>query len=172
VVIFDKGFYKLQLSGMSPVKKTVLEELDKLTPELGMVRFNDIWMKPPVAPAGAVYLEPEREIIIIHREDRAVAIPEFSQPVPKNELIPSMAEKQKFIPSVNIAIQVAVFNSKSEAMKAKRRIASKLGLNAEIVERWQMYYVLIRGFHSKEETYRYYPELAGIGYPGIRLIEE
>jgi hypothetical protein len=31
--------------------------------------------------------------------------------------------------------------------------------------------VIITGFFTREETYKYYPELTGLGYPGITLIE-
>jgi hypothetical protein len=58
------------------------------------------------------------------------------------------------------------------ALKAQRKITSKLKLKVEIVKQWDRYIVLIRGFHTREETYRYYPELAGLGYPGVSLIEE
>ena len=61
---------------------------------------------------------------------------------------------------------------KSEALRAQRRITSKLKLQVEIVQQMDRYIVLIRGFHTREETYKYYPELAGMGYPGVSLIEE
>jgi cell division protein FtsN len=70
-----------------------------------------------------------------------------------------------------VAIQVAIFYKKNEALKARRRISSKLGLQAEIVEQWEFYRVIIPGFSTKEETFRFYPELAGMGYPGVTVIE-
>ena len=36
---------------MSAVKRDVLDELNKLGPNLGKIKFKDIWMSPPVAPA-------------------------------------------------------------------------------------------------------------------------
>ena len=50
-MVYDNGFYKLRLSGMSPVKKEALDELNKLGPKLGKLKFKDLWMSPPVAPA-------------------------------------------------------------------------------------------------------------------------
>jgi hypothetical protein len=75
-------------------------------------------------------------------------------------------------PALTISIQVGVFEKNSEALKAERKITSKLKLQVEIVEKWGRYIVLIRGFHTREETYPYYPELAGLGYPGVSIVEE
>jgi hypothetical protein len=71
-----------------------------------------------------------------------------------------------------ISLQVGVFHKFSQARRAQKCITSKLYLQVEIVPQWEYYRVLVRGFHSREETYKYYPELAGIGHPGISLIEE
>jgi hypothetical protein len=74
-------------------------------------------------------------------------------------------------PQPTIAIQVAIFYKKSEALRAQRRISSKLKVPVEIVEQWEFFRVIIPGFFTREETYRFYPELAGLGYPGITIIE-
>ena len=47
---------------------------------------------------------------------------------------------------------------------------SKLNLPVEIVKQFDYYHVIVTGFLSREETFQYYPELAGIGYPGVTLI--
>jgi hypothetical protein len=57
-------------------------------------------------------------------------------------------------------------------MKARRKIISKLSLPVEVVQEYDYYKVIVTGFHSREETYRYYPELTQIGYPNIYLIEK
>jgi cell division protein FtsN len=75
-------------------------------------------------------------------------------------------------PEPLISIQVGIFNKKSEALRAQRRIKSKLILPVEIVEQWDYYYVIVPGFYTREETYKYYPELARLGYPKISLIEK
>jgi hypothetical protein len=49
---------------------------------------------------------------------------------------------------------------------------SKLKLPVEIVKRYEYYHVIVKGFFTREETYKYYPELAGLGFPGVTLIEE
>jgi hypothetical protein len=175
-IVFEGGFYKLRLSGMSPMKKTVLDELNKLGPNLGKLKFNDIWMSPPVGPAREDLVVTGRPVITIEKARRVIEIPYFIKPGTNpsiiTRLIPSMIAKPTVQPALNISIQVGVFDKKSEAMKAQRKITSKLKLQVEIVEKWNRYYVLIRGFHTREETYKYYPELAGLGYPGVSLIEE
>jgi hypothetical protein len=169
---------------MSAVKRDVLDELNKLGPNLGKLKFNDIWMSPPVAPTEAEPVAPEKEepvtterpVITIERAGKVLEIPDFIKPGPNpaiiTKLIPSKIAKPTVQPALTISIQVGVFEKKSEALKAQRKITSKLKLSVEIVEKWNRYIVLIRGFHTREETYPYYPELAGLGYPGVSLIEE
>jgi len=70
----------------------------------------------------------------------------------------------------SISLQVAVFHRKFEALKAQRRIINKLKLNVEIVQEYDYYKVIVTGFYTREETYKYYPELAGLGYSNIFMI--
>jgi hypothetical protein len=176
MIVFEAGFYKLRLSGMSPVKKTVLDELNKLGPNLDKLKFNDIWMSPPVAPSEEEPVAAERTVITVERAEKTIEIPGFTKPGANPEiitkLIPSSIAKPAFHPALTISIQVGVFDKRSEALKAQRKIKSKLKLQVELVEKWGRYIVLIRGFHTREETYPYYPELAGLGYPGVSIVEE
>ena len=71
-----------------------------------------------------------------------------------------------------VSLLVGSFPRRTQALKAKRTIESKLNLPVEIIEQWDLYRVFVRGFFTKEETYRYYPELAGLGYDVISLIDE
>jgi len=183
-IVFEDGWYKLRLSGMTAVKRDVLYELNKLGPNLGKLKFKDIWMSPPVAPAEAGIAAPEteepvlpgRSLITIERADKVLEIPDFVKPGANpaiiTRLIPSKIAKPAVQPALTISIQVGVFEKRSEALKAQRKITSKLKLHVEIVEKWGRYIVLIRGFHTREETYPYYPELAGLGYPGVSIVEE
>jgi hypothetical protein len=70
-----------------------------------------------------------------------------------------------------IAMQVGVFHKKNQALRAQKKITSKLNLPVDIVLQWDYYHVLVTGFYTREETFRYYPELAKIGYPGVTVIE-
>ena len=64
-----------------------------------------------------------------------------------------------------------MFYKQSDALRAQKRITAKLKLPVEIVKEYEYYHVIVKGFYTREETYKYYPELAGLGYPGITLIE-
>ncbi|MCK7531378.1 MAG: hypothetical protein MZV63_10240 [Marinilabiliales bacterium] len=63
-------------------------------------------------------------------------------------LIPSKIARPTVQPALTISIQVGVFDKKSDALRAQRKITSKLKLNAEIVEKWNRYIVLIRIPHQ------------------------
>jgi hypothetical protein len=71
----------------------------------------------------------------------------------------------------SVALQVAIYHRESQALKAQRRIMSKLNLPVDIVKQFDYYHVIVTGFYTREETFPYYPELAEIGYPGVTLIE-
>jgi len=75
-------------------------------------------------------------------------------------------------PEPTISLQEDIFCKKSQVLRAQRRISSKLKVQVEIVEQWDFYRVIIPGFSTSEETYNYYPELAGLGYPGAAIIEK
>jgi hypothetical protein len=69
-------------------------------------------------------------------------------------------------------MQVEEFHKKWQVVRAQRKIASKLKLNSDIVQKWDYFFLIIPGFYTREETYQYYPKLAGLGYPKISLIEK
>ena len=171
-MVYEDGFYKLRLTGMPLIKQTVLDEMNTLNPSPGKLKFNDIWILSSIAPAEAKPVEPERTIIKIEKADRVIIVPQLIAQQNTLSLLSGKIMRQTDQPSLNISIQVGVFDRKSEARKAQRKITSRLKLNVEVVEQWQRYIVLIRGFHTRQETFRYYPELAGLGYPGVTLIEE
>jgi len=101
--------------------------------------------KSAVQPGSSVRVTEEKPVRLIETEK-----PPLTEPV--------------------VALQVAIFRKESEALRAQRKIMSKLNLPVEIVKQWDYYHVIITGFYTREETYQYYPELAGLGYPGITLI--
>jgi hypothetical protein len=171
-MVFEDDFYKIRLTGSPFIKQTVLEEMNKLGPSLDKLQFKDIWVLPPVAPLEEEPVVTERPEIKVERAGRKLDIPILVKPESKLTLRTLSTIKPESQPLITISIQVAIFYRKSEALRAQRRITSKLKLKVDIVEQWDRYIVLIRGFHTREETYKYYPELAGLGYPGIYLIEE
>jgi hypothetical protein len=168
--IFDDDFYKLRLAGTPILDQTVLEQMKKHEPDLGVFELKDTWIQPveiyafeePLLSRPEIPVEPVERIKEIPvpassdaafkiRKDRLAAPPVTSEPA--------------------IALQVGIFPKRSDALRAQRRITSKLKLPVDIVLQWDYYHVIITGFFTREQTYEYYPELAGLGYPGISLIE-
>ena len=96
-----------------------------------------------------------------------IILPEISGDTIQEDL-PEVEEPEE----PKVSLQVAVFPKLSSAMRAKRRIESKLGLTVEIVQQWDYYRVLVRGFYTIQETYKYYPEIVGLGYDNIIPIDE
>jgi len=38
--------------------------------------------------------------------------------------------------------------------------------------KWDSCHLIITGFYKREETFRFYPELAGMGYTNIYVMQE
>ncbi len=171
-MIFENDFYKIRLTGSPLIKQTVLEEMHKLGPSLGKLQLKDLWVLPPMEPAEVEPAVTRRTDTKIERVERKIEIPAMIKPESGLSLHSENIIMPESHPLLSISLRVAVFNRKSEALRAQRKISSKLKLKVDIVEQWNSYIVLIRGFHTREETYKYYPELAGLGYPGVSLIEE
>jgi cell division septation protein DedD len=162
-------------------------EVDEQISGLKKYGFNEFWVVKLLAK--------QQQRILVFKEDTVVVIKEtvINEPVP---IINNPAEEKLIIvqpdtvkkavevkpevhavtekpvaPEPTIALRVAVFHNHLKALRAQRKIINKLGLPVEIVQQYEYYNVIVTGFFTREETYRYYPELAGIGYPSIVLIE-
>ncbi len=170
-IVYEDGFYKLRLSGSPIIKQTILEEFRKHEPSIGKLGLKDIWVLPPAAPVEEEAAAPEREEIVIPKIERNIEIPSLVKPDSafKTRIRETVLERPLAVPT--ISIRVGAFHNKRDALKAQRKITTKLKLNVEIVQQYDYYIVLIRGFYTRQETYKYYPELAGLGYPGVSLIE-
>jgi hypothetical protein len=164
------GFYKVNVAGNPKLDETVLEEMKKLEPSIREVKFKDFHIIP-------IIQLPEEETGIIVREipprlsQQVIEIPSLEKQEMISGFIKSKIADQVISPVPTISLQVGVFHKKSDALRAQRRIISKLNLKAEIVQLYDFYHVIIPGFFTREETYKYYPELAGLGYPGPTIIE-
>jgi hypothetical protein len=170
-MVFDGGFYKIRLTGSPLLEQTVLDEMNKEALSLGKLKFKDIWVVPPelLVENEPEVRQPETPVSPVewNRKVPAVLMPKTSGGLTENKIVgPSMPSEPA------ISLQVGVFHRKADALRAQRRIISKLNLPVEIVQQWDYYHVLITGFYTREETYKYYPELAGMGYPSIMLIEK
>lgn len=113
-------------------------------------------------------------------EDTIVEEPVLTDTIPEEVpvlIIPEIIEEDSIQAEPEpeepkVSLQVAVFPKLSQAMKAKRRIESKLNLTVEVVQEWDYYKVLVRGFYTIQETYKHYPDIVGLGYDNIVPIDE
>jgi cell division protein FtsN len=154
-VVPQDDLYKVRITGF-----TSYEEMMKVIPALDMMGMRDIWIMPV---PEAEQIPPERETGL-----RRAEIPVDSTLRVSEKAKGTMAAESRHEPT--IALQVAIYHRQSQALRAKKRIESRLNLPVEIVFQWDYYHVIVTGFFTREETYQYYPELAGIGYPGVTLL--
>jgi cell division protein FtsN len=152
VILRENKYFKVRITEFES-----LEELEKMLHTLRLMELRDVWIPPVSMPEKIVQPAVEKPDTTIKPVEEKVEIPVVEEKPPK--------------PEPTIALQVAIFNRRSQAVRAQRRISSRLNLPVEIVERFDSYYVIVTGFFTREETYKYYPQLAGIGYPRITLIE-
>jgi hypothetical protein len=159
-------YYKLQTPEEPIIDQSALEAIDGLLPSVSQFGLKDEWTLPV---KKALVEEPvERETIIIQK---AVVLPETSIRLTEERAAKLVRAEKPEVLVPSIALHVAIYHKESQALKAQRRIMSKLNLPVEIVKQYDYYHVIVTGFYSREETYQFYPELAGLGYPGITLIE-
>jgi hypothetical protein len=59
-----------------------------------------------------------------------------------------------------------------KAEYVRKRISLKLEQPAEVLDRYDQFWIIIPGFYKPQETFRFYPELAGMGYPGVSLFDK
>lgn len=170
IIVNEGGYYKVRLAGIPVIDQTVIEVMKKLEGPIGKLGLKDIWIVPKK-------LQPEEEPAILIRETAPSPVEgKFEVPaIVKPESTLRLIEEKIIVPVIppqpTISLQVAVFYKQSDALRAQRKIMSKLKLPVEIIKQYDYYHVIVTGFYTREETYKYYPELAGLGYPGITLIE-
>ncbi len=167
VTIDNKGiYYRLETPEQPILDPTVLEAIEKLMPSYGQLDVKDAWKAPVMIQP---FVEPaERETVVIQK---AIVQPDASLRITREKPGRLSMAGNPVSGEPTVALQVAVFIKESQALRAQKRIMSKLNLPVVIVKQYDYYHVIVTGFYSREETFQYYPELAGIGYPGITLIE-
>jgi len=111
----------------------------------------------PVIPVPAVEEPPVRQDV------PEIIVPE--QPAVVEEAVPPP-------PVPRFILHAASYLKRPQAERAKLRIERKLKLPVEIIEDWDRYRVVVTGFFTREETYPYYPELAGLGFTDIFVYEK
>jgi hypothetical protein len=166
IIVNENGYYKVRIQVSPVIDQSVLEAMKDLMPSFGRLGLKEYWLMPVKTPP---FVQPaEIQTIIL---PKAAVPPGSSVRVTEEKPVRLIETDKPPITGPGIALQVAIFHKESQALKAQRRIMSKLNLPVEIVKQFDYYHVIVTGFYSREETYEYYPELAGIGYPGITLIE-
>lgn len=172
VIVSEDGYDKVRIAGFES-----LEELERYLPVLGMLGIRDIWI-PPVK-ASVVPVTPAETITAPYVEPHYDSLPAPVRVMPDSllRLAPetdreSLGGTSPVAKEPPISLQVAVYHSRARAMRARRKIMKNLDLPVEIIMQWEYYRVVIPGFQTREETYMYYPELAGLGFDSIYMIDK
>jgi cell division protein FtsN len=171
IIVEEGGYYKVRLEQTPLIDQTVLDVMKKLEGSIGKLGLKDFWVLP-------LKTQPPEEPAVIKREtapetvERKIEVPAIEKPM----VVTPELKEEKIVPPVvraepKFSLQVGVYYKQSDALRAQRKITSKLKLPVEIVKQYEYYHVIVTGFYTREETYKYYPELAGLGYPSITLIE-
>ncbi len=156
IIVPENGYYKVRITGFESA-----EEMEKIIPSLGILGVDEIWILPV-----------EESRVDTARLEREPLIPEETREARvETERLDTTRVEEAEIMEPQFALQVAVYPKRTQAMRAKRKIERNLKLPVEIVQQWDYYRVIVTGFFTPEETYRFYPELAGLGFDAIILID-
>jgi hypothetical protein len=163
-------YYKLQTPDEPIIDQTALEAIDELLAPVNQFGLRDEWTLPVKREFIEEPVEEhvERQPVIIQK---AIVRSDKSIRLAGERPVKLVMEEKPEVQVPSIALQVAIYHRESQALKAQKRIMSKLNLPVEIIKQFDYYHVIVTGFYSREETFQYYPELAGIGYPRITLLE-
>ncbi|MFN8241692.1 MAG: SPOR domain-containing protein [Bacteroidales bacterium] len=166
-VIFEGGYYKVRVTGFN-----TRADIERVLPSLGIMGFKDLWVPPVKTPDLVPVKKPVQQQPVVTKDTLVKEVPAVKPVKDMNVAIEPKPEIAKpVVKEPPIALKVGEFLKKSQVQRAQRRIRSELGLEPEIMEQWGYYYIIIRGFNTREETYRYYPELAMLGYSKISIVE-
>lgn len=153
VIVTENGFYKVRINGFDR-----MEEIDRIIPILSLLGIKNLW----------IFRAKEKEDI----KAQPIIKPDTILNVAENKIdLSAVPEERQVLSDPTFDLKVGVFYKKSKALRAQRRIKSKLKLATEIINEWEYYIVLIKGFKTREEIFQYYPKLAAMGYPDSFMIE-
>ena len=167
----EEGVYKVQVAGFADTS-----EIRKFIPLLQQHGFKDITVLhqtqaglvpvlPRVTPEAAVPPEvPEEEAPLMQPEPEPGVI-EAEQPEISEEVAPPP-------PAPRFVLHAGNYHRRAQADRAKRKLEKNLDKPVEIIEEWDNYRVVVTGFFTREETYPYYPELAGLGFSEVFAYEK
>jgi len=167
----EGGLFKVQITGFADTN-----EVREFLPLLKKHGFDNIIVLhesetglAPMVPAVAVpeVKQPAEQPVVAGqpvKEVQTEIVP--GQPVKVEEIVPTPPPVPRFV------LHAGSYYRKAEAERARQRIIKRLKLPVEILEEWDSYRVIITGFFTREETYPYYPELAGLGFTDIFAYEK
>lgn len=169
-ILYENGYFKVRIILFPMLEESLTESMKKLKPSLVRLKLNDIWVLPVHTPPEEepAVVRPEITLtpVELKKEVTVTGQPETTRRLVENKLVAPVIPSEP-----TISLQVAIFRKKIQALYAKMRITKKLKLPVEIVKEYDYYKVIVTGFYTREETFRFYPELAGMGYNNIYLIE-
>ena len=158
VIVREDGYHKVRMKGFESV-----QEMERIIPSLELLGIDDLWIIPPEErPADTPRKEYDPMAPVVMKDKRFETVkPDISR----------ISEDYK-VNEPQFSLQVATYPKRTQAMRAKRKIERNLYLPVEIVQQWDYYRVVVTGFFTREETFRYYPELAELGFDRIILIDK
>jgi hypothetical protein len=171
IIIHEDDYYKVRITGFRN-----MQEIDKIMPMLGMLGLKDLWI-PPVKKQ--VITKPE----IVQPDTTGRKIQEPVKPLqnlpdtttkikPEKKAEEKVTEEKPVVKVPPFSLHVGEFRNHTKALRAQKKVASKLKRDVEIYILWDSYHLMIPGFSTREETFPLYPELAGMGYTNIYVIEK
>src|SRR5664280_1498712 len=119
------GYFKVWITGF-----TSYEDMEKLLPTLGLLGIKNIWI---FRPKKIDNINSQNVV----RKDTSIKV------VSDKINLPPVEEAKPVLAQPTINLQVGIFHSRSEALRAQRRINSKLNLPVEIVKEWEYYICLL-----------------------------
>jgi cell division protein FtsN len=164
----EEGVYKLQITGFADTN-----EVRDFIPLLKKHGFTDILvlhesetgLAPVTQAAQTPPEQPEQVIVPVLAEEPVEIV--IEQPAKPEVIIEEVPP-----PEPIFILHAGTYYKLADAEKAKKKIEKKLNLPVEIVPEWENFRVIITGFYTREETYPYYPELAGMGFTDIFVYEK
>jgi hypothetical protein len=196
MVVEEGGYFKVRVAGFSN-----MEELKKMIPVLRQLGMKDIWVpvvvnvqeivKPGQQPADTtgrkpVVVKPEPQVarpdtagitrtdtISVIRPDIISIITDTTVVKPVDQKVEEpVVEEIPVVAKPKVYLHFGEFRKRSQAIRAQRKVTSKLDMPVEIFMKYNSYHLVISGFNDQTETTRFFPELAGMGYTNIYVIKE
>ena len=164
----EEGVYKVQITGFADTN-----EVRDFIPLLKKHGFTDILV---IHESETGLVPVTQDIQILPEQPEQVEVPVLPEE-PEEIVVEKPAEPEIIIeevvpPEPIFILHAGSYYKLSQAEKAKRKIENRLKRPVEIIAEWDSYKVIIPGFYTREETYPYYPELAGLGFTDIFVYEK